>query len=79
VTEVAEEPLAAAMELARELTMKSPASLRAAKRLIALAESGAGAAEVLMAESMEQAGLMGTPEQMEVVAAQFQKRTPNFG
>ncbi len=78
VTELAEDPLAAAMELARELTLKSPAALRAAKRLIALAESGAPADEVLMAESVEQAGLMGTPEQMEVVAAQFQKRPPKF-
>lgn len=79
VTEIADDPLAAAMEMARGLTLKSPAALRVAKRLIALAESGAPEAEVLMAESVEQAGLMGTAEQMEVVAAQFQKRAPKFG
>ena len=79
VTEQASDPLAAAMDLARSLTHKSPAALRVAKRLISLAESGASDAEVLMAESVEQAGLMGTPEQMEVVAATLQKRVPNFG
>ena len=79
VTERADDPLAAAMDLAKALTLKSPAALRAAKSLINLAESGAPQEEVLMAESVAQAKLMGTPEQMEVVAAQFQKRAPNFG
>lgn len=79
ITEQAEDPLGAAMDLARSLTHKSPAALRVAKRLIALAESGASDEDVLMAESVEQAGLMGTPEQLEVVAAQMQKRPPNFG
>lgn len=78
VTELADDPLAAAMELARSLTFKSPAALASAKRLMALAESGAPEDVVLMAESVEQAGLMGTPEQMEVVAAEMQKRPPQF-
>ncbi|MEL7166231.1 MAG: crotonase/enoyl-CoA hydratase family protein [Pseudomonadota bacterium] len=77
VTELADDPLAAAMELARDLALKSPAALRAAKALIGFAE-GHSAAEVLAEESRVQAGLMGTPEQMEVVAAAMQKRAPVF-
>ena len=77
VTELAEDPLAAAIALAEALTLKSPAALRAAKALIGYAETH-GADEVLLEESRVQAGLMGTPEQMEVVAATFAKRAPVF-
>ena len=54
------------------------AYVTAAKRLIAYAESGANAAEVLLRESEEQAALIGKPEQMEVVMANMQKRPPVF-
>ncbi|MEM8655456.1 MAG: crotonase/enoyl-CoA hydratase family protein [Pseudomonadota bacterium] len=77
VTELAEDPVAAAMALAEALTLKSPSALRAAKALIGYAETH-GPDEVLLEESRAQAGLMGTPEQMEVVAAQMQKRAPVF-
>ena len=77
VSEIAEDPLAAAMELAAELALKSPSALRAAKALIGFAESHA-AEEVLLEESRVQAALIGTPHQMEVVAATFQKRAPVF-
>ncbi|APX11948.1 crotonase/enoyl-CoA hydratase family protein [Tateyamaria omphalii] len=77
VTELADDPLAAAMELAQALTLKSPGALRAAKALIGYAETHAPEA-VLLEESRVQAGLMGTPEQMEVVAAQIQRRAPVF-
>lgn len=77
VTEVAEDPLAAALELAAAMTLKSPAALRAAKALIGYAETHAPE-DVLLEESRVQAGLMGTPEQMEVVAAQIQRRAPVF-
>ncbi|THH37326.1 crotonase/enoyl-CoA hydratase family protein [Aliishimia ponticola] len=79
VTETAEDPLAAAMELARTITQKSPSGIRTAKRLIDYAESGADPSDILMAESREQAALIGKPHQMEVIAAQMQKRAPNFG
>ena len=77
VTELADDPVAAAMELAEALTLKSPAALRAAKALIGYAETH-GPDEVLLEESRVQADLMGTAEQMEVVAAQIQKRPPVF-
>lgn len=78
VTELADDPLAAANALAGTLAGKSPSAMRAAKRLIALAESGADDLEVLNAESREQADLMGKPHQMEVVAAEFGKRPAVF-
>lgn len=78
ITEIAEDPLTAAMTLAEEIASKSPSGIRAAKRLIAVAEDTGNSAEVLLAESREQAGLLGKPHQMEVIAAQFGKRAPNF-
>ena len=77
VTECAEDPLAAAMELAASLTEKSPSALRAAKALIAVAETD-GPEVVLREESRAQAALVGKPHQMEVVAATLQKRAPVF-
>lgn len=78
VTEVCEDPLARAQALATEIAGKGPKAIRAAKRLIAYAESGASEAEVLLRESAEQAELIGKPEQMEVVMANMQKRAPVF-
>ncbi|WP_158971057.1 crotonase/enoyl-CoA hydratase family protein [Chachezhania sediminis] len=77
VTEIAEDPLAAAMAIARDIAQRSPKAIRAAKRLIEVAESETRT-EVLLAESREQVDLIGKPEQMEVVAAQMQKRAPVF-
>ncbi|TDK49667.1 crotonase/enoyl-CoA hydratase family protein [Antarcticimicrobium luteum] len=77
VTEIAGDPLARALELAAQIAGQSPAAIRAAKRLIAVAES-AGREEVLLAESREQVGVLGKPEQMEVVMAQMQGRKPEF-
>jgi enoyl-CoA hydratase/carnithine racemase len=77
VTELADDPLAAALALAGELTQKSPSALRAAKALIGIAESEIPDV-VLLEESRVQANLLGKPHQMEVVAATFQKRAPDF-
>ncbi|MDF1717445.1 MAG: crotonase/enoyl-CoA hydratase family protein [Antarcticimicrobium sp.] len=77
VTQVKEDPLAAALALAEEIAEQSPSAIRAAKRLIGLAES-AERAEVLLAESREQVKLIGKPEQMEVIAARMQGRKPEF-
>ena len=68
-----------AMALAEQITLKSPSAIRAAKRLIGVAQSSASLQDVLLAESREQAALIGKPHQMEVIAAQFGKRTPKFG
>lgn len=77
VTSIEPNPQAAALDLAGEIAGKSPSAVRAAKRLIDIAESSPRD-EVLMAESRESAGLIGKPDQMEVIAAQMQGRKPEF-
>ncbi len=78
VTEIAEDPLGAAMALASVISGKSPSAVVAAKRLISMAEGGVDA-DILSAESREQADLIGKPDQVEVIAAHFGKRAPVFG
>ncbi len=77
ITEVADDPLAAAMTLAGQIAGKSPSAIRAAKILIAKAETQ-DAVTVLDAESRLQAELLGKPDQMEVIAAEFGKRPAAF-
>ncbi|OED48159.1 enoyl-CoA hydratase [Rhodobacteraceae bacterium (ex Bugula neritina AB1)] len=79
VTELTPGPLSRAQELALDIASKSPAAVRAAKRLIAYVESGASQADVLLRESAEQLDLIGKPDQIEAVAAGLQKRPPDFG
>lgn len=73
VTETADGPLARAMELAASIAAQSPSAVRSAKRLISLSET-ASEAEVLLAESLEQAGLTGTPDQMAAIARGLAKK-----
>ena len=77
VTELADDPLAVAQALAETIAGKSPSAIRAAKRLISVAET-ADATTVLEAESREQVALMGKPHQMEVVSAAMAKRAAVF-
>ena len=79
VTRLSDRPLDDARALAATIAGRSPSGTRAAKRLIALAESGADAATVLHAESREQADLIGKPHQMEIIAANMAGRAPRFG
>jgi enoyl-CoA hydratase/carnithine racemase len=77
VTEIADDPMAAAQNLAETIAGKSPSAIRAAKRLIGVAETE-DAKAVLDAESREQVNLLGKPHQMEVIAATFGKRPAVF-
>ncbi|GHF67745.1 crotonase/enoyl-CoA hydratase family protein [Seohaeicola zhoushanensis] len=77
VTTLDEEPLKAALAMAAEIAGKSPSAIRAAKRLIEVAESS-DRSEVLWNESHESVGLIGKADQMEVIAAQMQGRKPVF-
>jgi enoyl-CoA hydratase/carnithine racemase len=77
VTSLSDDPLAAALTMAKTIAGKSPSGIRAAKRLIDVAETQ-GRADVLMAESSEQVDLIGKADQMEVIAAQMQRRDPVF-
>jgi enoyl-CoA hydratase/carnithine racemase len=77
VTKVTADPRAAALETAREIAGKNPHAVRAAKRLLNLAVA-TDAKTGLTAESAEQLELIGSPNQIEAVRAQMEKRAPNF-
>ena len=77
VTQVAEDPHAQAMSMAREIAGKSPDAIRAAKKLFETAWH-ADAKTGLELEAELQAGLIGTANQREAIAANFAKRAPEF-
>lgn len=77
VTRIEADPRAAALAAARDIAAKNPDAIRAAKRLLNAAVS-VDAAEGLMLESQEQQKLIGTPNQIEAVMANMQKRAPVF-
>jgi enoyl-CoA hydratase/carnithine racemase len=77
VTRVADDPLAEAMGLAREIAGKSPDAVRGAKRLYNLAADG-DAAAILLGETGEQKTVLSTPNQVEAVMANMEKRKPVF-
>ncbi len=77
ITRLADDPHAAAMDLARAIAGRNPDATRAMKRLAnALYEDSA--ADLLLAESKEQAAVIRTPNQVEAVMANFEKRAPKF-
>lgn len=76
-TKVSETPLEDALWLAEQMAFKHPAAMRGAKRLCN-AMADASNAELLQLESDEQEKVIRTPNQMEAVMAEMQKRRPNF-
>ncbi len=76
-TRVADDPYAAAHDLAREIAGKSPEAVRAAKRLLN-ASGTVPVAEQYAAERDEIGRLIGSPNQVEAVMAGFEKRDPSF-
>jgi enoyl-CoA hydratase/carnithine racemase len=77
VTRVVEEPLAVALEMAREIAGKSPDAIRYGKKL--LEESWhADPATGLGLEASLQSELIGSPNQLEAVKANFEERPPKF-
>lgn len=78
VTRVAEDPLAAALELAHRIAGNSPDAVRAAKHLYDRAWAGADPAAALVLESELQVALLGSPNQLEAVSAGLAKRAPTF-
>jgi enoyl-CoA hydratase/carnithine racemase len=71
------DPRRAALDLARSVARRNPHAIRAAKRLLDLAgrvdlETG------FAAEQKEIGALVGSPNQAEAVAAEFEQRAPRF-
>ncbi|MDH6166130.1 enoyl-CoA hydratase/carnithine racemase [Variovorax boronicumulans] len=76
-TRLSADPLAEALQMAHEIARKSPDAIRAGKRLLNAAMSQS-AAELLLAESVEQKALIGSANQAEAVKANIERRTPRF-
>ncbi|WP_375272792.1 crotonase/enoyl-CoA hydratase family protein [Sphingomonas sp.] len=77
VTHVDDDPHARAMAIAREIADRSPKAVRAAKRIFN-AVPDMDAAAILLAESEEQLALIRSPEQIEAVRANMEKRAAVF-
>lgn len=77
VTRLSDDPRAAAFELAREIAGRNPDAVKASKRLINLMADG-DSATMLQAESDEQIKLMRSPNQVEAVRANMEKRAAVF-
>ena len=76
-TRVADDPRAAALELAGELATKSPDALREGKRLLNLSGTRP-VAEQFADERRTMASLIGSPNQVEATMAYFEQRAPRF-
>jgi enoyl-CoA hydratase/carnithine racemase len=77
VTRVAEDPAAAAAELAAEIAARSPDAVRSAKRLLDRAWD-APPRESLRIETEHVRLLLGSPNQIEAATAAIGKREPRF-
>lgn len=76
-TRVCADPRAEALAVAREIAGKNPHAVRASKRILnnaVLTDPGTG----LLQETEEQVALIGSPNQVEAVMANLQKRAPVF-
>ena len=76
ITRLADDPMAAAIELAETLKAKSPDAIKAAKKLVngiwGCGEAG------LKLEAQLQCEIIGQANQMEMVMATMAKRAPKF-
>ena len=77
VTRVCDDPLAEALETARQIAGRNPDAIRADKRLMNNAPY-LSAQEGLLEESLEQDRIIGMPNQVEAVTAEFEKRPAKF-
>ena len=76
-TRVCADPHAEALAFAQEIAQKSPDAIKGAKRLFNLA-ADADQHAILLAESVEQTALLGSPNQIEAVTAGLMKRPAVF-
>lgn len=77
ITEIVDDPLAHALETARDIATKNPHAVRSAKRIIDQSYY-LDQAQGLLMESEEQDQIMGKPNQIEAVMAVLQGRAPVF-
>lgn len=77
ITHLADDPLAAAMDLAQEIAARSPDAVRRAKRLFNDGWSGS-ATQTLALEAQLQGELIGSPNQLAAMTAAMTKQAPQF-
>ncbi|MYD43038.1 MAG: crotonase/enoyl-CoA hydratase family protein [Gammaproteobacteria bacterium] len=77
VTHVTENPREAALELAQEIAGRSPTAVRAGKHLYETTWHAADDAGFGL-EAKLQTGLIGSPNQVEAIKANFENRDPQF-
>jgi enoyl-CoA hydratase/carnithine racemase len=76
-TRVCADPRAEALTVATEIAARNPHAIRASKRILnaaVITDPGSG----LLQETVEQIALIGSPNQVEAVLANLQKRAPAF-
>lgn len=76
-TRIVDDPLALALETAREIAGKNPDAIRGDKRLMNQMKY-LSAADGLLMESREQDAIISSPNQIEAVMATMENRTANF-
>jgi len=76
-TRLSERPREDALALAAEIASKSPDAIRAAKKLLQEAWQGSVADGLRLEENLQRS-LIGRPNQVESVKANFEKRAPRF-
>lgn len=77
-TRLADDPISAARDLAREFSSYSPDAMRAAKRLANAGAAGVSVAEMLIMEATEQQALLASFNHREAIVAHAEKRSPAF-
>lgn len=77
VTKLCDDPVADALETAKEIAGKSPHAIRAGKALFERAPK-MSVRDAFLLETELQIGLLGSKNQMEAVQANFTKRAPEF-
>ncbi|RJQ66626.1 MAG: crotonase/enoyl-CoA hydratase family protein [Desulfobacteraceae bacterium] len=77
ITRICDDPLAEAHRMAAEFAAKSPHAIAAAKRLFETAWRGTAETGLGLEASLQRA-LIGSPNQVEAAAANFEKRAPRF-
>ena len=76
-TRISNDPRGEALALAAEIAGKNPQAVRGAKRLMNLMADG-DQVEILKAESVEQVALIGSPNQVEAVMSNLEKRAASY-
>lgn len=77
ITRICDDPLAEAFKLAKEIASKSPHAIRSGKQLLQENWHGDEATGLRREEKVEST-LIATPNQIEAIMANFEKREPNF-